>query len=79
MKPCPFCGVHKSEQLIVQVYTLCQHGPLISFCECQNCGAVGPTHRGGDSEESAREGAIYLWGQRIGVETQELKNVEDTA
>lgn len=65
MKPCPFCGMTEPEMLTVEVCTTNRYGTWKSYCECQNCGAVGPTHWNGDSEESAREGAIYSWNDRV--------------
>jgi hypothetical protein len=68
MKPCPFCGSDAlTSMLTVEVCTTSRHGTWKSYCECQNCGAVGPTHFDQDSEESAREGAIYSWNERVNI------------
>lgn len=78
MKPCPFCGTTEPEMLTVEVCITNRQWK--SYCECQNCGAVGPTHWDQDSEESAREGAIYSWGDRVAVSPGEAeKNAEKDA
>ena len=59
-KPCPFCG--EKEFLAVRVMHSIIWKAKIA---CQDCGAEGPVHFDGEGQESAIDGAWYLWNDRV--------------
>lgn len=61
-KPCPFCGsdgeyLEHSQQWVGNARK--------TTVECLNCGAVGPLHFNRESDESAKEGAQFVWNDRF--------------
>lgn len=71
--PCPFCGENDPDMLTVTLCIGTNQGTWRGYCECENCGASGPSYWHGETKDGAREGAVYLWNETSPIRSRAIR------